>query len=147
MIVSKKKVKVETEKRWRLDFKISSPDDVATAVRKITEKEVGGDEREHFIAVALNTKNKITGYYIVSIGTVNSSLVHPREVLRFAIAQGATAFIVAHNHPSGQVDPSQEDIKVTERLREAGALVGIPLLDHIIVGDNDHYSFKADGMI
>lgn len=82
----------------------------------------------------LNTKNKVIGYHLVSIGTLNSSLVHPREVFRPAIIAGANSIILAHNHPSGDTTPSNEDMKLTLRLDEAGKMVGVVVLDHVIIG-------------
>jgi DNA repair protein RadC len=90
--------------------------------------------REHFVAILLNGRHEYRGGHLVSIGTVSASLVHPREVFRAAIIEpGTAAIIVAHNHPSGNVTPSREDIDVTKRLVEAGDLIGIPVLDSLIL--------------
>ena len=91
-------------------------------------------KKEHFIAVFLDSKNKIIKDSVISVGTLNSSLVHPREVFKEAIKCSANFIILVHNHPSGNVEPSEEDRIVTEKLKEAGELVGIRLLDHLIVG-------------
>ena len=91
-------------------------------------------KKEHFIAVFLDSKNKIIKDSVISVGTLNSSLVHPREVFKEAIKCSANSIILVHNHPSGNVEPSEEDRIVTEKLKEAGELVGIRLLDHLIVG-------------
>ncbi|MFT5200041.1 MAG: DNA repair protein RadC [Planctomycetota bacterium] len=98
------------------------------------EPRLRGLQREIFIALLLDVQNRLQGEVLVSVGTLTSSLVHPREVFRQAIAQGAAAVIVAHNHPSGDPDPSQADREVTRRLIRAGFLVGIPLLDHVVIG-------------
>jgi len=89
-------------------------------------------DKEHFWALHLNTRNIITCVELVSLGTVNSSLVHPREVFRRAICEGSSAIIIAHNHPSGYCEPSYQDIELTQRLLEAGVILGIDLLDHLI---------------
>lgn len=91
------------------------------------------DEREHFVLLALDGKHRLKKEILVSIGTLAMSLVHPREVFRPAIEEGAAGVIVVHNHPSGDPTPSAEDLQVTRRLEEAGKLLGIPLLDHVVV--------------
>ncbi|MBA3063853.1 JAB domain-containing protein [Candidatus Woesearchaeota archaeon] len=100
-----------------------------------------GLKREHLIAVFLDSKNKIINDKVISIGTLNSSLVHPREVFKEAIKNSANAIILVHNHPSGDCGPSSEDIEITDRIREAGEMVGIKLLDHVIVDKDKHYSY------
>ena len=107
-----------------------------------------GDEREHFVAVYLDGRNNVKGVSVISIGTLNASLVHPREVFRPAIVAGAAAVIISHNHPSGDITPSVEDKDATVRLRKAGELLGIALLDHLIINDSgDKFSFKEHGLI
>ncbi|MBU4492875.1 MAG: DNA repair protein RadC, partial [Nanoarchaeota archaeon] len=100
-----------------------------------------GLKREHLIAVFLDSKNKIINDKVISIGTLNSSLVHPREVFKEAIKNSANAIILVHNHPSGDCGPSSEDIEITDRVKEAGEMVGIKLLDHVVVGKDKHYSY------
>lgn len=103
---------------------------------------------EHFFVLCLATNGDIVGIHDISTGTVNSSVVHPREVFTAVINTPRTAaFIVAHNHPSGDITPSSEDIAVTKRLKECGELLGIKLLDHVIVTEHDYYSFKENGSI
>ena len=103
---------------------------------------------EHFFVLCLATSGDIVGIHDISTGTVNSSVVHPREVFTAVINTPRTAaFIVAHNHPSGDIKPSAEDIEVTKRLRECGELLGIKLLDHVIVTEHDYYSFKDSSSI
>jgi len=110
-------------------------------------------EKEVFAAFFLNRKNRLKAYQIVTIGTLGSALVHPREVFRPAIAQAAAGVIAAHNHPSGDPSPSSADIQVTRQLREAARVLGIDLIDHVIVGDSrlhcgpGHYSFREAGLI
>jgi DNA repair protein RadC len=102
---------------------------------------------ESMVMITLDTKNNITGLFTVSQGSLNSSIVHPREIYKRAILQNAASIIIAHNHPSGDTTPSQEDIAVTKRISEAGKLLGIELLDHIIVGDIGFCSLKERGII
>lgn len=101
-------------------------------------------EREAFAILMLNARHKTIGFYLVSIGTLNSSAVHPREIFRAAIAVGAARIVLAHHHPSGDSSPSPEDREVTKRLTECGELLGITVLDHVVIGDRNYYSF-ADG--
>ena len=93
--------------------------------------------QEAFIVLTLNTKNRVLGTHLISIGTLNSSLVHPREVFRVAIMDSAAAMILAHNHPSGDPTPSAEDIKITKQLVGAGEVMGIKILDHVVLGSAD----------
>jgi len=103
---------------------------------------------EYFYVLTLDTKNKITGIFEVSRGTLNASIVHPRDVFQRAILQNANCIMLVHNHPSGDTTPSREDLSVTKRLEEAGNLLGIKVLDHIIIGDEYKYlSFKQEGLI
>jgi DNA repair protein RadC len=90
-------------------------------------------DREQFVAFYLNARNQIVAHSVISMGTTDSCLVHPREVFKVAILKNACSILVAHNHPSGDTDPSQGDLNLTDRLREAGKIMGIKLLDHIIV--------------
>lgn len=99
-------------------------------------------DKEFFIIIMLDSKNKIIKDEIVSVGTLNSSLVHPREVFKSAIKESANSIILVHNHPSGDATPSDEDMEITERLIKAGELLNIKVLDHIVVGHGRHYSFE-----
>ena len=99
-------------------------------------------EQECFIVLLLNTKNVIIEQQLAFIGTVNSSLVHPREVFKEAIRKNATNIIIVHNHPSGDPEPSDEDHQITETMKKAGKLLGILVLDHVIIGDKKFYSFN-----
>ena len=102
-------------------------------------------KREHFVCLFLNIKNKVLAQETISIGTLDASLVHPREVFRAAIRHGCASVICIHNHPSGDPTPSHEDIAITRRLMEAGELVGIEVLDHIVIGDKRYVSLKEQG--
>ncbi len=122
---------------------IHSPQDVANLLLP----ELRDVKKEHFKAILLDTKNQVLKIVTVSVGTLDSSLVHPREVYKDAILASAASLIVAHNHPSGDPTPSAEDKRVTQRLAEAGQIVGIDLLDHIIIGDNRWVSLKERGLL
>jgi len=99
-------------------------------------------DREHFIAITLDGASRVIGTHTISIGTLNQSLVHPREVFFRAIQDRAASIILAHNHPSGQLFPSRADKQVTTRLKEAGKLIGIEVIDHIILAPDGYYSFQ-----
>jgi DNA repair protein RadC len=121
---------------------ISSPADVDRLLRG----RIANLDRENFVVVLLNTKNEVIETPTVSVGTLSSSLVHPREVFKPAIRASAASVVVTHNHPSGKVEPSQEDREVTRRLGEAAEILGIEVLDHVIVG-NGYFSMKEHGML
>lgn len=120
---------------------IRSPEDVY----QLMHIQLLGERREHFLAVMLDTKNRVVRTETISIGTLDSSLVHPREVYRVVIREGAACWIAVHNHPSGDPTPSPEDIAVTRRLKEAGELLGVELLDHLIIGDGNYTSLREKG--
>lgn len=122
---------------------IKQPTDVAEMVKAYLQ----GVDREHFVVVMLDTKNKVIGINTVSIGSLAMSIAHPREVFKPAILANAASIILAHNHPSGDPSPSNEDIKVTKNLVEGGQLLNIGVLDHIILGDTHYLSMKAEGLI
>ena len=98
--------------------------------------------KEYFYALFLDTKNRVIGEELISVGTLNSSLIHPREVFNPAIKASANAIILVHNHPSGDVKPSNEDIEITKKVKESGDILGINILDHVIVGNNTFTSLK-----
>lgn len=120
---------------------ITSPDKAAEFIRKILPDNV----REHFVALFLDSAHHVSGFYVVATGTANSCPVGIREVFQGAILAGALGLVVSHNHPSGNVVPSHDDHMITKRLIEAGALLGIPVIDHVIVGPDKFYSFKENG--
>lgn len=126
---------------------INSPDTAASYFRSVMDHV---HDKEAFVVAFLNTKNRVIDHEVVSLGTINSSIVHPREVFRNAIVNKANAVILCHNHPSGDLTPSSEDINTTKRLKETGNLLGIQVLDHLIInGINQHdvYSFQAHGVL
>lgn len=130
--------------RWRADDKvrITSPMVIANLVMD----EMRYLDKEHFNVALLDTKNQVLSIENISIGTLNASIVHPRDVFSIAIKKNANAIILLHNHPSGDPQPSNEDINITHRLSDVGNLVGIKVLDHIIIGDNRYVSFKEKNL-
>lgn len=122
---------------------INSPQDIAHLVME----EMRYLDREHFRIVSLSTKNHVLGISSISIGSLNSSLVHPRECFKEAIRRNSNAIILLHNHPSGDPTPSREDIDVTRRLADGGQILGIEVLDHVIIGDNRYISLKERGIL
>lgn len=104
-------------------------------------------QKEYFLLLLLNTQNEIISQEAVSIGTLNASLVHPREVFRSAIKAGCASIIVAHNHPSGSLEPSMEDLQITRRLQDAGKLLGIELVDHVIISKQGYSSFRERNLL
>lgn len=137
-------VKEESHK-YEVETRISCPKDIYEVLTKVCRIQCNAEEV--FILITLNTKNIVTGYFEVHRGTINTSLVHPREVFKRALLNNASNIMVAHNHPSGDPNPSKEDIQITERLKEAGNLLGINLIDHIIVGDDKYISLKEKGVL
>ncbi|MFJ8450684.1 JAB domain-containing protein [Aerococcus viridans] len=127
-----------------IDYIIRSPEDGA----KIASRFIGRDDRELFFVMCLNTKNNVVAVHRCHVGSLNSSIVHPREVFKSAILNNAASVIVGHQHPSGDTKPSMEDIKVTKRLVEGEKLLGIEVLDHLVVNnDNSFTSLKERGYI
>lgn len=122
---------------------IRSPRDAADLFRTF----IDDSDREMFCIMCLSTKNEVTAIHTVTIGTLDASLIHPREVFKLPLLNNSASIIACHNHPSGHCDPSREDIEVTERLVEGGSLLGISLLDHIILGNETFLSMKDKGMI
>ncbi|TYP57617.1 RadC family protein [Thermosediminibacter litoriperuensis] len=125
------------------DIVISSPVDV----KKLLMEEMRFLEKEHFKVILLNVKNRVISIEEISIGSLNSSIVHPREVFKPAIKRSSAAIILVHNHPSGDPTPSREDIEITRRLVEAGRILGIDVLDHVIIGNPSYVSFKEKGLL
>jgi len=118
---------------------LKSPEDVASVVRS----RLKGKKKEHFMVLCLDTRNRLIGCRPVSVGSLDTSVVHPREVFKEAVSSSAASVIFVHNHPSGDPEPSKEDIELTRRLAKAGEIIGIDVLDHIIVCDKEHLSLKA----
>ncbi|KKB35096.1 RadC family protein [Bacillus thermotolerans] len=124
-------------------YVIRSPEDGANYVME----EMRFLTQEHFVALYLNTKNQVLHKQTIFIGSLNASIVHPREVFKEALRRSAASLICIHNHPSGDPRPSQEDIEVTKRLAECGKILGIELLDHLIIGEKKYVSLKEKGYL
>lgn len=122
---------------------IRSPQDVFNVVHEYLEYA----DREYFLVLLLSAKNHVNGVNVASIGTLNSSPVHPREVFKAAILANAAAVVFVHNHPSGDATPSGEDMETTRRLAEAGKIIGIEILDHVVIGDGCWCSLKERGIL
>ena len=125
------------------NFDIKDPEAVVKAIRSSIKDKA----KEHFKLILLNPRNKIIGISTISIGTLNASLVHPREVFKDAITHSAASVVLAHNHPSGDPEPSEDDLKITNKLVDSGKILGIEVIDHIIIGKNNFCSFKERGLI
>ncbi len=122
--------------------RIAFPADVLPLVRHFADR-----KQEHFICLSLNGAHEVSAVRVVSVGLVNRTIVHPREVFADPVTDRASAVIVCHNHPSGNVEPSSEDREVTRRLAAAGETLGIPLLDHLVFSDRGYYSFLEHGEV
>ena len=116
---------------------------------KVLRSYLGDTDREHFVVILLDRKNRMIGINTVSIGSLTASIVHPREVMKPAILSNAAAVVLGHNHPSGDPQPSHEDKSLTRRLVEAGKALGIDVLDHIVIGDGttQYFSFADEGIL
>ena len=125
--------------RGRAPKPIRGPDDVVALIGKKLRDEA----REHFLVLLLNARHECVAVETVSIGSLNASIVHPREVFRPAVIASAASIVVAHNHPSGDSEPSEEDLSITRRLVEVGELMGIQVLDHVIVARRGVTSLRA----
>jgi DNA repair protein RadC len=125
-----------------LDTHVSKPEDILPHIAYLKEK-----RQEHFVCLTLNGAGEILGNRTITLGLLNHSLVHPREVFADAITDRAASIICVHNHPSGSLDPSSQDIAITHQLRDAGSLLGIQLIDHIIVTKTGYLSMKERGLL
>jgi len=125
------------------DFDIKDPRSVVKAIRASIKDKT----KEHFKLILLNARNKILGISTISIGSLNASIVHPREVFKDAIMHNAYSVVLAHNHPSGDPEPSEDDLTITKRFIEAGKILGIEVIDHIIITKTGFFSFKEKGLL
>ncbi len=121
---------------------VKTPDEVISLVRG----RLKGKKKEHFLALLLDTRGQLIKISEISVGSLDSSIVHPREVFKEALSASAASVIFVHNHPSGDPEPSEDDIKLTERLAQAGEVMGIEVLDHIVIGNNNYLSLKREGL-
>ncbi len=131
------------DSRMELKDVVNSPRDAAQMVLR----ELSFADKEHFMIIMLNSKYRVIAKKVISIGHLNASLVHPREMFKEAIKRSSAAVILVHNHPSGDLTPSKEDLVTTERLQKVGELLGIDVLDHLIVGNNRYLSFREQGLL
>ena len=122
--------------------KVTRPEDILPLVAHLREK-----RQEHFVCIALNGAGEVLGNRVITVGLLNHSLVHPREVFADAITDRAASVICVHNHPSGSLEPSSQDIAITTQLKEAGSILGIQLIDHIIVTRTGHVSMRERGLV
>ena len=128
--------------------KISSPLNAVNVFQSILKQSDKMDiKKEHFWSMGLNNNNTVEYVELVSLGTLNESYAHPREIFRFSIIKSVAGLILCHNHPSGTVDPSDHDKKITESLIKASNIIGIPILDHIVITQNNYFSFAENGLI
>ncbi|MDQ1257333.1 MAG: repair protein RadC [Candidatus Hydrogenedentes bacterium] len=147
-----KKIEPYTIPVYRLQL-VHEGDVEATAVRGPGDlaahlKDIAQADREHVVCIHLDTKNRPIGRQVVSVGTLNASLVHPREVFKAALLANANAIAMVHNHPSGDLSPSRDDDDLTRNIARAGALLGIKLLDHVILApDGSHFSYRDGGRV
>jgi len=125
--------------------RLNSPEKIALMMQKVLSMEKMAEERCYMIA--LGSSCKVLGIFLISKGTANASLITPREVYIRALLAGAVQIVLCHNHPSGEASPSEQDVSITKRLREAGELLCIDFTDHIIIGGNTYFSFKEAGML
>ena len=135
----------ETSVRYDYERKIKTPEDAVRILRTVLELQ--DEPVEKFGILALDTKNRVIGVHIISVGTLNSAMVHPREIFKAAILNNAASIICFHNHPSGDPSPSSEDMDVTRRVVESGKMLGIDVLDHVIIGDPRYVSLREMGCI
>ena len=135
--------RIQVQSKWFSDKKITSPQDVAEIFVPLLRDEL----REHFCVVCLNSANKIIKHEVISIGNLNSSVVHPREIFKAAIDNNSASIILIHNHPSGNPEPSNEDISITKKVVESGKIMDIPVFDHIIIAGNGFTSFVEKRLI
>ncbi len=135
--------RIQSQSKWFSEKKITSPGEVADIFIPLLKDEL----KEHFLLICLNSANKIIKYDIISVGNLNSSVVHPREIFKSAIENSSASVILVHNHPSGNPEPSNEDIAVTKKLVEAGKILDIPVFDHLIIAGNTFTSFVEKRLI
>jgi DNA repair protein RadC len=133
---------VRRRTEYRTITSLQSPQEVYRTFRERYEKL----DREEFLVVLLDNKNRMVGYNVVSTGSLTAAVVHPREVFKAAVLANAASIILCHGHPSGDPAPSKEDIDITSRLRKAGEMMGIKVLDHVIIGEGQYFSFCTEGM-
>jgi DNA repair protein RadC len=135
--------RILSQSKWLSNRKITSPQDIAEIFIPILRDEI----KEKFIVVCLNSANKIIKHETISVGNLNSSVVHPREIFKVAIDNTSASIILIHNHPSGNPDPSNEDISITKKIVESGKILDIPVFDHLIIAGETYTSFVEKRLI
>jgi DNA repair protein RadC len=135
--------RILSQSKWLFKMKITSPQDIAEIFIPILRDEI----KEKFIVVCLNSANRIIKYETISIGNLNSSVVHPREIFKVAIDNPSASIILIHNHPSGNPEPSNEDIRITKKIVESGKILDIPVFDHLIIAGETYTSFVEKRLI
>ncbi len=135
-------IELGRRRSMHLKVRVQGPSDILPFVRNYAMS-----NKEHFLAITLNGSHEIIQIHVVSVGTLTRTLIHPREIFMEAIKESASAMIICHNHPSGNCEPSDEDIAATEALLEASNILGISILDHIIIDCENYYSFKENSLL
>lgn len=135
----------ESAHRYNINRKITEPADAVAAFNEIYH--MNEASQELFAVLFLNIRNVIVGVHLISRGSADSAQAHPREVFKAALLYNASNILVAHNHPSGDVNPSREDDVLTKQLTQAGKILGIPVLDHVIIGDDSFYSYREENRL
>ncbi len=125
------------------NYKLDNPE----AVHEFLKNKIGDEGQENLVTMNLNNKNEVQSWSLTSRGTVSETIVHPREIFKYAIMSNASNIIMAHNHPSGYLTPSRQDIQMTLRMVEVGLLIGIPVLDHIVIDHSGYVSLRESGYI
>ena len=141
------KLTLSKDTAFMIQERADNPEDVAKITHRLMKHFYEDKDREIFTILFVNTKLKVIGFNVVSVGSLNQSVVHPREVFKSAILANAANIILCHNHPSGNPFPSWNDENITQRLVEAGKLLGIEVIDHVIIGDDNYYSMRKNKTI
>lgn len=136
---------LEKVEEYKVDVKCSQTEKAAEVFRDLLKME--NEAQEVFAMISLDTKKNVIGVFEVSRGAIDKTIVEPAEVFKRALLSNAHTIIIGHNHPSGDPDPSVLDIRITDRLKKVGENLGIPVLDHIVIGDGCYYSFLEEGLI
>lgn len=133
-----RELEVKYKKGKKIDYTFDSPEKVHEYFRDI----IGNECQEHFVAIYLDIKNKINGWIKISIGTLNETIVHPRDIFKTALITNSASIILCHNHPSGDTKPSKEDLATTKRIKDGAKILGLTLLDHVIITGDKFLSFE-----
>ena len=136
-------LKIKREKTVTMNEKLDS----SVRAGEFLVRYIGSSDRENFVVIALSGQNQINCIQTISVGTVSETIVHPREVFKIALLSNASNIIIAHNHPAASLTPSKADIDTTKRIQQAGEIIGIKVLDHIIVNDTKYISFVERGLM